>query len=38
MLPEYYQMRGWNTASGMPMKDRLVELELDDIANDLYDK
>lgn len=34
-LREYYQLRGWDIDSGIPSFDKLVELELRDIAEDL---
>ncbi len=36
MLPEYYRLRGWDLETGKPTKEKLVELQLDDIANDLW--
>lgn len=35
MLDEYYQLRGWDTASGLQMKAKLKELQLEDVADDL---
>jgi len=35
MLDEYYQLRGW-TDQGIPTKDKLRELGLDSIADDLW--
>lgn len=35
MLTEYYQLRGWDTATGYPTTARLRELGLDDIISDL---
>ena len=35
MLTEYYQLRGWDTATGFPTDARLHELGLDDIISDL---
>jgi len=35
MLDEYYGFRGWEKASGLPTKRKLVELGLNDIAEDL---
>ncbi len=32
---EYYALRGWDTASGLPTPARLAELELGDVAADL---
>ncbi len=34
MLDEYYQLRGWNK-NGIPNRDKLYELELDDVAEAL---
>ena len=35
MLEEYYEARGWDLESGKPSKEKLLELGLQDIANDL---
>ncbi len=35
LLDEYYELRGWDRKSGNPTKDKLVELGLDDVANEL---
>jgi len=35
MLDEYYEFRGWDKDSGLPTKKKLIELGLDDIADDL---
>ena len=32
---EYYQLRGWNTSSGLPTSATLKRLGLDDVADDL---
>ena len=32
---EYYELRGWDVASGLPTESTLRELELGDIAGDL---
>ena len=32
---EYYELRGWDVASGLPTEKKLAELELDDVAADL---
>jgi len=37
MLSAYYQHRGWDEITGMPMREKLVELGLEDIAQDLWD-
>ena len=36
LLPEYYTIRGWDQASGLPLKSKLIELGLGEIATDLY--
>jgi aldehyde:ferredoxin oxidoreductase len=36
MKTEYYGYRGWDAASGLPMKAKLEELQLKDIAADLH--
>jgi aldehyde:ferredoxin oxidoreductase len=35
MLDEYYTVRGWDLATGIPTKSKLVELNLDYIAGDI---
>jgi aldehyde:ferredoxin oxidoreductase len=35
MLLEYYEFRGWDTKSGLQTKQKLTELDLGDIAEDL---
>ncbi len=35
MLDEYYGFRGWDKESGLPTKKKLLELGLDDIADEL---
>lgn len=35
MKSEYYELRGWDISSGLQTKDKLVELELADVAKDL---
>ena len=35
LLDEYYGLRGWDVGTGLPTKERLIELGLDDIAEDL---
>ena len=32
---EYYNLRGWDTASGLPTRAGLKKLRLDDVAADL---
>jgi len=36
MLKEYYQYRGWDWETGRPTKDKLLELGLNQVAEDLY--
>jgi len=36
MLKEYYNFRGWDWQTGKPSKEKLIELELDRVAKDLY--
>lgn len=38
MLDEYYQIRGWDIETGIPTKEKLHELGLDDIANELRER
>jgi aldehyde:ferredoxin oxidoreductase len=33
MKDEYYDIRGWNKKTGIPTKEKLVELGLDDVAD-----
>jgi aldehyde:ferredoxin oxidoreductase len=33
---EFYQARGWDAATGKPLKETLVALRLDDVAGDLW--
>ena len=35
MIDEYYECRGWDKESGFPSKEKLEELDLKDIADDL---
>jgi len=35
MLDEYYTMRGWNLNTGIPTREKLVELGLHDVADQL---
>ncbi|MCP4716717.1 MAG: aldehyde ferredoxin oxidoreductase, partial [Deltaproteobacteria bacterium] len=35
MLDQYYEFRGWDKNSGIPTRDKLIELGLDDIADDM---
>jgi aldehyde:ferredoxin oxidoreductase len=34
-IDEYYELRGWAKKTGIPKRDKLVELRLDDVADDL---
>lgn len=36
LLSDYYRVRGWDGQSGKPSADKLSQLALDDIAQDLY--
>jgi aldehyde:ferredoxin oxidoreductase len=35
MKGEYYQLRGWDVASGLQTKKRLKELDLPEVAHEL---
>ena len=35
MLDEYYSFRGWDLKTGIPTPERLIELDLEDIARDV---
>jgi aldehyde:ferredoxin oxidoreductase len=35
MLDEYYELRGWDKDSGIPGREKLVELGLEGIAEEL---
>jgi aldehyde:ferredoxin oxidoreductase len=35
MKSQYYELRGWDIASGLPTKERLARLQLADVADDL---
>jgi aldehyde:ferredoxin oxidoreductase len=35
MLDEYYRLRGWDKDSGLPTRRKLVELDLEDVADEL---
>jgi aldehyde:ferredoxin oxidoreductase len=37
MLFYYYEARGWDYESGKPLKGKLIELGLDDVAEDLWE-
>jgi aldehyde:ferredoxin oxidoreductase len=32
---EYYRLRGWDAATGLPTRETLRSLDLDDVADDL---
>ena len=36
MLLAYYSARGWDVRTGMPLREKLVELGLNDVAQDLW--
>jgi aldehyde:ferredoxin oxidoreductase len=36
MLSAYYQARNWDTETGKPSREKLIELALDEVANDLW--
>ncbi|MEP6895959.1 MAG: aldehyde ferredoxin oxidoreductase family protein [Chloroflexota bacterium] len=36
MLLAYYEARGWDKETGKPLREKLIELGLDDIAGDLW--
>ncbi len=35
LIEEYYQLRGWDKETGLPTREKLTELELVDVADDL---
>jgi aldehyde:ferredoxin oxidoreductase len=37
MLDAYYEARGWDKETGKPKIEKLIELGLDDVANDLWE-
>ncbi len=37
LLDEYYELRGWDKKSGLPSKEKLFELGLRDVANELLE-
>ena len=37
MLKEYYQYRGWDWETGKPTKEKLMELGLTQVAEELYE-
>ena len=36
MLKEYYDYRGWDLQTGKPTREKLIELGLDNVAEELY--
>ncbi|HMB23364.1 MAG TPA: aldehyde ferredoxin oxidoreductase C-terminal domain-containing protein, partial [Anaerolineales bacterium] len=38
MLSAYYEARGWDKETGKPTREKLLELGLDEAANDLWDR
>jgi aldehyde:ferredoxin oxidoreductase len=38
MKDEYYELRGWDAASGLPSKEKLEELDMSEVAKDLADR
>jgi len=36
MLSAYYEARGWDVKTGKPSREKLMELELEDVATDLW--
>ena len=37
MLSAYYEARGWDAGTGKPTRDKLVDLGMEDVANDLWE-
>ena len=35
MLDQYYEFRGWDNKTGIPTRERLIELGLEDVADDM---
>ncbi len=38
MKDEYYEQRGWDKATGIPTREKLVELGLEDVAAEVLDR
>ncbi|MEJ2024494.1 MAG: aldehyde ferredoxin oxidoreductase C-terminal domain-containing protein, partial [Deltaproteobacteria bacterium] len=38
MKDAYYDFRGWDKATGIPSREKLRELNLDDLIGDLWDE
>ena len=36
MINAYYEARGWDLETGKPLREKLIELGLEDMANDLW--
>jgi aldehyde:ferredoxin oxidoreductase len=37
LLDEYYELRGWDKSSGIPTREKLIEIGLQDIADELLE-
>ena len=37
LLDEYYELRGWDKRTGLPTREKLIELGLTDVANELME-
>jgi aldehyde:ferredoxin oxidoreductase len=35
MVEEYYQCRGWDRKTGLPKRDKLADLDLNDVVDEL---
>jgi aldehyde:ferredoxin oxidoreductase len=35
MLDQYYEFRGWDKQTGIPLREKLIELDLEDVAEDM---
>jgi aldehyde:ferredoxin oxidoreductase len=38
LLDEYYEIRGWDKKTGLPTREKLFELGLTEVANELTPK
>ena len=38
MKDEYYEIRGWDKETGIPTREKLVELGLEDVAEEVLEK
>jgi len=36
MMSEYYNLRSWEPATGKPSRERLINLDLADVADDIW--